>query len=116
MQVSAFCIILDLWFYIYHRLMHQYDFLWHLHSLHHETKRPNALLSAFADEVQEWGDMVVIPVLTWLVVPLPFYTWWVATCYLSYSEASGHSGIRIYATPPPSDFLRWFGMELTLGE
>lgn len=43
--------------------------------------------------MQELGDILVIPMLTYMIVPLPFYTWWVATCYLSYTEASGHSGV-----------------------
>lgn len=68
-QMFIYSAVLDFWFYWYHRGMHEIPWLWKFHRLHHVTKHPNPLLSAFADNEQEWGDILVIPLLTWLVFP-----------------------------------------------
>ncbi|PWN46593.1 hypothetical protein IE53DRAFT_392425 [Violaceomyces palustris] len=71
-QLAAYAIILDFWFYWYHRLMHEVPALWRFHRKHHTTKHPNAALGAFADHEQEIGDMLLIPVMTWLVYRIDF--------------------------------------------
>lgn len=51
-------------------------------------------LGAYADAVQEWGDILIIPLLAYLVVPLNFSTWYLTTGYLLYTEA-GMSGFSV---------------------
>ena len=114
LQVSLFLVVLDYWFYIYHRSMHECKPLWFIHRLHHTTKHPNAMLGAFADNIQEWGDILLIPILTWMVVPLDFHTWYLTTCYQAYTEAAGHSGIRLYWLVPATSWLRIFDAELAM--
>lgn len=120
LDVVAYTLVLDFFFYSYHRSMHEIPFLWRFHRKHHTTKHPNMLLSAYADHVQELFDMVVVPALAYVVVPMDFTTWWLATgtclahssglcphivstcCsffpfpgYLLYTESSGHCGVRV---------------------
>ncbi|CEH17072.1 hypothetical protein CBOM_03143 [Ceraceosorus bombacis] len=114
-QLFLYSAILDFWFYCYHRAMHTVPWLWHHHALHHKTRHPNPLLSAFADNEQEWGDILVIPLLTWLVFPVNFPTWWVCQVFIIYTEAMGHSGVRLYwQTPMTGPILRLFNMDLAL--
>lgn len=106
-EVGAYSIILDFYFYWYHRAMHDVDGLWKLHRTHHLTKHPIALLSAFADYQQEFFDILVCPFITYstmklLGFPMGFYEWWVCYEYVIFAEAIGHSGVRILATPPSS--------------
>ena len=114
-QLFAFATLLDFFFYIYHRSMHEVPFLWSLHAMHHRTKHPNSLLSGFADHIQEFGDVVLIPILTWLVFPVNFSTWYMCSAYILYTEAMGHSGVRVYwQTPTTGFFLRPFDADLCL--
>jgi len=89
LQLCLYSVVLDFFFYVYHRSMHEYDSLWKLHKTHHRTKKPNAFLSAFADEIQELGDIVMIPVLTWLVLRYDFSTWFMCNMYSLWTEALG---------------------------
>ncbi|EFY98956.1 hypothetical protein MHUMG1_05897 [Metarhizium humberi] len=109
-QTGLYGIILDFWFYVYHRAMHDVPFLWKFHRTHHLTKHPNPLLSAYADEEQEFFDMVVVPFLTYatfwsLGMPLGFYNWWMCQQYIVYTEVWGHSGIRVHLAAPST--LSW---------
>lgn len=121
LQIGLYGIILDFWFYSYHRMMHDIGGLWKFHRTHHLTKHPNSLLSAYADHEQEFFDMVVIPFLTFLTfrafgIPLGFYDWWICHQYIAFTEVLGHSGLRAYGTPPStlSWALRMFGAELAI--
>lgn len=89
LQLCLYSVTLDFFFYIYHRAMHEVPGLWQFHSRHHRTKHPNALLGAFADVPQEWGDIAVIPILTWLVLRYDFSTWYMCNVYSLYTEAFG---------------------------
>lgn len=113
-DVVAYTLALDFFFYVYHRSMHETSFLWKYHRTHHTTKHPNVLLSAYADEIQETFDMVGIPLFAYLVVPMDFYTWWVATCYLLYTESAGHAGVRVFWQVPTTFWLRYFGCDLAI--
>lgn len=113
-DISAYSLLVDFFFYWYHRFMHEVPWLWQFHRLHHTTKHPNAAMSAYADNVQEWGDILFIPLLAYSVLRLDFTTWYLATSYIMYTEAAGHSGIRLYWQVPPTAFLRYFGCELSL--
>ncbi|CAO1633461.1 unnamed protein product [Sympodiomycopsis kandeliae] len=105
LQVGMYPIILDFWFYIYHRSMHESNFLWKFHRTHHLTKHPNTILTLFADAEQELFDIIVMPVLTYLTmsqIPLlqmNFYEWWVCSMYQATIEIGGHSGVRIFVGP-----------------
>lgn len=121
LEVSLYPIVLDFWYYWYHRAMHETDTLWKYHRTHHLTKHPNPLLTAYADEEQEMFDMFGIPALTWatmklLGLPMGFYSWWIAAQYVVFMELFGHSGLRLYGSPafPVNWALKKFGMELTI--
>lgn len=114
-QLFAYACILDFYFYWYHRAMHEVSWLWKYHRVHHLTRHPNPLLSAFADHEQEWCDILVVPLLTWLTYRVNFATWWMCTVYILYTEAMGHSGIRMYwQTPATGPVLRLFDADLCL--
>ena len=111
LQVGLYGIVLDFWFYWYHRAMHDVGALWKFHRTHHLTKHPNALLSAYADHEQEFFDMVGVPFMTFLTframgIPLGFYEWYICHQYIAYTEVWGHSGLRVIVTPPST--LTWF--------
>lgn len=110
LQIGLYGIVLDFWFYTYHRAMHDVPALWRFHRTHHLTKHPNALLTAYADHGQEVLDMLGVPLATWATfwacgAPLGFYEWWVCHQYVTFTEVLGHSGLRVFATPPST--LTW---------
>jgi len=114
-HMFIFITVLDFWFYVYHRAMHEIDFLWRFHKTHHMAKHPNPLLSAFADPEQDLFDNVIIPMMTYVTYPVDFFTWWLCTLYIIYVEAAGHTGIRVYWQQPiTGPILRHFGMDLVL--
>ncbi|CAF9919817.1 MAG: hypothetical protein GOMPHAMPRED_001880 [Gomphillus americanus] len=119
-ELALYSIVLDFWFYIYHRACHEVDFLWRYHRTHHLTKHPTPFLSAYADSEQEFIEIALVPILTWgtlrlLGFPMGFYDWWVCHQYIIFSEAFGHSGLRIFSTAPGTSFifLRLGNAELT---
>lgn len=121
LEVSLYGIVLDFYFYWYHRMMHDNDGLWKLHRTHHLTKHPNPLLTLYADEPQEFFDIAVIPLLAWgtlklMGMPMDFYAWWICSQYVVFSELVGHSGLRIHliAPNPLSWLLEMFNCELII--
>ncbi|KAJ2963048.1 hypothetical protein NQ176_g10886 [Zarea fungicola] len=120
-QIGMYGVILDFWFYWYHRSMHDINGLWQFHRTHHLTKHPNPLLAAYADEVQEFFDMVGIPFMTYLSfrafgIPLGFYDWFICHQYIAFTEAGGHSGLRLYiqAASPFESILKYFNAEIAI--
>ena len=120
-EVCLYGIILDFWFYWYHRLMHDVNGLWKFHRTHHLTKHPNPLLSIYADHEQECFDIAGIPLMTYATMklmgfPMGFYEWHICNLYVLFAEAAGHSGLRLQATPPnPLTWLmRIFDAELVI--
>lgn len=118
-KTGLYAIILDFWFYTYHRSVHEVPGLWRFHRTHHLTKHPNPLLSAYADGEQEFIEMVAVPFLTYSVFwaagyPLGFYDWWICHQYIMYTEVWGHSGIRVHLEVPSTLnwLLRALNMEL----
>ena len=110
LQLGVYPIVLDFWFYWYHRLMHEVDFLWRYHRTHHLTKHPNPLLTLYADLEQELFDIAGIPLLAYFSLrlmgfPMGFYDWWIGHQYVVFAELAGHSGLRLYAVPPNT--LSW---------
>ena len=114
-KVSLWLIALDMFFYTYHRIVHIVPFLWKIHSLHHCTKHPTPLQSILAGDIQDVIEIVIIPILSTLVVPLTSHEFWIAQCVLIYMEAGGHSGIRAYWPHVLLyEVLVPFGMELCI--
>ncbi|KKK26316.1 hypothetical protein ARAM_001578 [Aspergillus rambellii] len=111
LEMGLYGIILDFWYYWYHRLMHEINGLWKYHRTHHLTKHPNPLLTLYADFEQEIFDIAGIPLLTYLTMklmgmPMGFYEWWICHQYVVFAELAGHSGLRMAAIPPNT--LSWF--------
>lgn len=118
-EIGAYPIILDFWFYWYHRCMHDFDGLWKFHRTHHLTKHPSPLLTLYADNEQEFFDIIVIPLLAYTTMklmgfPMGFYEWWLCHQYVVFTELFGHSGVRCLVTPPTTatPLLRFFNAEL----
>ncbi|KAJ5557022.1 hypothetical protein N7494_000937 [Penicillium frequentans] len=110
LMIGLYGIVLDFWFYWYHRLMHDVSFLWKFHRTHHLTKHPNPLLAAYADHEQEFFDMVGVPFMTYaslrlMGLPMGFYEWWICHQYVAFAEVFGHSGLRMHLTVPST--LSW---------
>lgn len=121
-ELFLYSIVLDFFFYCYHRACHEVDWLWQYHRTHHLTKHPNPFLSAYADHEQEFLEIAVIPIATWCVLracgfPMGFYDWWICHEFIVFAEAMGHSGIRLHVTAPglSRHLLSAFNCEL-LGE
>jgi sterol desaturase/sphingolipid hydroxylase (fatty acid hydroxylase superfamily) len=120
-EISLYGLILDFWFYWYHRLMHDVHGLWRFHRTHHLTKHPNMLLAGYADIEQDFFDILGIPLMTfWTMrcigLPMGFYEWFACQQFITFSEVSGHSGVRMYASAPgPLTWLwRLFDAELVI--
>lgn len=121
LETGVYAVTLDFWYYLLHRSSHEVDYLWQFHRTHHLTKHPNPLLTAYADHVQEFFDLVGIPMMTYgtmkfLGFPMGFYEWWVCQQYVVVTEVLGHSGLRMELTAvnPWTWFLKLFDMELML--
>lgn len=121
LEIGLYGIILDFWFYWYHRLMHDVSFLWKYHRTHHLTKHPNPLLAAYADHEQEFFDMVGVPMMAYLSLrlmglPMGFYEWWICHEYVAFAEVFGHSGLRLHLTVPStlSWLLEMFDAEIVI--
>ncbi|KID91319.1 fatty acid hydroxylase superfamily protein, partial [Metarhizium majus ARSEF 297] len=105
LEIGIYPVILDFWFYWYHRLMHEIDGLWQFHRTHHLTKHPNALLALYADTEQEIFDIVASPLLAFATMkamgmPMGFYELWVCHAFILFTEIFGHSGLRLHMSPP----------------
>lgn len=121
LQLSIYGVLIDLFFYTYHRACHEVPFLWKYHRTHHLSKHPTALHSGFADDEQEIIEIILVPLAVfftlWAVgLRLDFYQWWMCFEYVTYSEVMGHSGLRVYTiTPSPiTPLLTMFDAELAL--
>lgn len=121
LEIGLYGIVLDFWFYWYHRMMHDVSFLWKYHRTHHLTKHPNPLLSAYADHEQEFFDMVGVPIMTYATLkmaglPMGFFEWWVCHQYVAFAEVFGHSGLRVHMTVPStmSWLLQMFDAEIVI--
>lgn len=109
-KIGLYGVVLDFWFYWYHRAMHEVGPLWKYHRTHHSTRHPVAFLHGHSDYAQEILDVVVIPFMTYITfqamgLSFDFYEWWICQGYVSYMEAMAHSGLRIHAVAPST--LTW---------
>lgn len=121
LEIGLYGIVLDFWYYWYHRIMHESRLLWKYHRTHHLTKHPNCYLSLYADTEQELFDVIIVPYATWLSLkgfglPMSFFEWWICHCYILFTEAGGHSGVRVFARAPStmSWLLNWFDSALII--
>ncbi|KAJ5105965.1 hypothetical protein NUU61_003312 [Penicillium alfredii] len=120
-ETGMYPLAIDFWYYILHRSAHETDRLWQFHRTHHLTKHPNPLLTAYADTVQEFIDIIATPLLAYgtmklMGFPMGFYEWWVCQQYVVFTEILGHSGLRMIATAvnPWNWLLRLCDMELVI--
>ncbi|SPO29785.1 related to ERG25 - C-4 methyl sterol oxidase [Ustilago trichophora] len=111
-NVFIYAVVLDFYYYWYHRLMHEVDSLWKYHRKHHLTKHPVAIMAAYTDDEQGLFDIVIIPALALLTWQINFATWWVAMNFILYTELAGHSGVRAYFQVIATWPLRYLGLEL----
>lgn len=120
-EIGIYGVVLDFWFYVYHRLMHDVDGLWRFHRTHHLTKHPNSTLAAYADDTQEIFDSIGVPLFTWATMEvlgfhMGFYDWWMCQQFIVFTEVIGHSGLRIHLTAAST--LHWvldyLGLELAV--
>ncbi|KAJ5985284.1 Fatty acid hydroxylase vlmA [Penicillium canescens] len=121
LEIGFYGIILDFWYYWYHRLLHSVGLLWKYHRTHHLSTHPNPLLTTYGDFGQEAFDIVVIPLVAYFTMklmgmPMGFYEWWFCGQYVVLTEVAGHSGVRLQATAPStfSFLLRYFNAELVI--
>jgi len=108
-------IVMDYFFYCYHRATHEVDFLWRIHAYHHKSKHPTMAHAVLSNHAQHFLEIMIIPTLTTYVVPLSFHEQFVLYLCLAHIETMGHTGIRIHAANPNT----WmstipFGMDLTI--
>ena len=107
--VPAFSVAVDFWFYWYHRIMHESDLLWKFHRTHHTAKHPTPILTLYADNEQEWFDVVFIPLLAYFtlrpLVDMSYFDWMICWTYVMFIELIGHSGLRITGTSPAFDLI-----------
>ncbi|KAB8336718.1 hypothetical protein FH972_021027 [Carpinus fangiana] len=119
-EVFLYGIVLDFWFYWYHRAMHESETLWKYHRTHHLTKHPTPLLTLFADEEQEVFDIIGVPLFTFfsmklMGLPMGYYEWWICHTYVIWTELIGHSGLRLHLGTITSNwFLKYFDCELLI--
>ncbi|WPH03978.1 Hypothetical protein R9X50_00686100 [Acrodontium crateriforme] len=118
-ELALYSVVLDFFFYTYHRCCHEIPQLWQYHRTHHLTKHPVPLLSSYADAEQEFIEIALIPLLTYLTLksfglPMNFYDWFLCQEYIIFSETFGHSGLRVYYTVAciASPLLRLLNMDL----
>ena len=114
-KIGLWLIVLDFFFYTYHRAVHTVPFLWKYHSKHHATKHPSPVQAILADDIQEIIEIFVVPLFASLVMPLTAHEFWIAQCILMYIEGMGHTGARAHWTHPLlGEFLQLFEMDLTI--
>ncbi|RAK79662.1 sterol desaturase family protein [Aspergillus fijiensis CBS 313.89] len=109
-QVTVYGIVVDFWYYWSHRLAHEVPALWRFHRTHHLTKHPNALLTGYADDAQGLVEIAGLPLVAHgtmklLGLPMGFYAWYLADCYVTFTEVFGHSGVRLHMSSPSG--LTW---------
>ncbi|KAG2173755.1 hypothetical protein INT43_005175 [Umbelopsis isabellina] len=114
-DMALYMVAVDFFFYLYHRALHQVPWLWKFHRTHHSTKHPTSLMAPLADHVQETFDIAVIPILAYMIRPIPFFHWYIACLYVNYIELAGHSGVRAdMGHPVLGMLLRPFGLDLVV--
>ncbi|CEJ81591.1 hypothetical protein VHEMI01711 [[Torrubiella] hemipterigena] len=120
-KMAIYSITFDFWYYWYHRSLHEIPLLRKHQRKHHMSRHPTTLMTAFADFEQSVFDYIVCPVVTYyflnsLGLSLSFYEWWICNLQTFITEVGGHSGLRMYASPPNlfHPLLLYFNCDLSL--
>lgn len=90
LRLAAWELVMDYFFYCYHRSSHEVDALWFIHQHHHTTKHPTAILAILAEDYQEILEILLIPLAASVVVPMSFSEQYLVLCYTIYVEMLGH--------------------------
>jgi sterol desaturase/sphingolipid hydroxylase (fatty acid hydroxylase superfamily) len=121
LEIGLYGIVLDFWYYWFHRLLHDVAPLWKYHRTHHLITHPSPIFTTYGDFRQEFFELVVIPIISYVTMklvgmPMGFYEWWFCGQYIILTEIAGHSGVRVYATAPSTltFVLRYFHAELNI--
>jgi sterol desaturase/sphingolipid hydroxylase (fatty acid hydroxylase superfamily) len=89
-------LIVDVWFYWTHRLIHTPLLYKLIHKLHHRFKAPTAVASMYANPIEfcigNLGGVVIGPVIT-NCHPYTAYFW---TCFGLFSTGGSHSGYTFF--------------------
>lgn len=98
-QVLLAFILDDIWFYIYHRYLHQNKFLLkHIHSIHHRATTPFPLEYLYAHPL-EWMIGAIGPVIGFvgiaLIMPINVYAFWVFGLLRNLHEIHIHSDLEL---------------------
>lgn len=99
-RIVLFHIVLDCFFFTYHKLCHEIPRLWSVHQMHHTTKHPSPVLGSLAEERQEVLEVFLLPFLTSLVIPFSLPEAYISQFFLAAIEAGGHAGLRQYSKHP----------------
>lgn len=94
-EVAAFVLLFDLYFYALHRLLHT-DWLYRrVHAVHHRSTSPTALTALCFHPAEAAALVLFFPTATWLLsLHLPSVA--VATVFLSGSIALAHCGYELF--------------------
>lgn len=113
-KMFTFLVVLDYFFYCYHRACHEIPGLWWIHSQHHATKTPSPVLSILAESYQEVLEIALIPLSAALIVPMSFHELFLVMCYTTYVEILGHTGMRErWSLPITGPILQPLGCDLS---
>lgn len=98
-QVLLAFILDDIWFYIYHRYLHQNKFLLkHIHSIHHRATTPFPLEYLYAHPL-EWMIGAIGPIIGFvgiaLIMPINVYAFWVFGLLRNLHEIHIHSDLEL---------------------
>ncbi len=98
-QVTVAFIVDDLWFYTYHRYLHENKFLLkHIHSIHHKATTPFPLEYLYAHPL-EWMAGAIGPVIGFGVVmifmPMNIFAFWIFGLIRNLHEIHIHSDLKI---------------------
>ena len=98
-QVLLAFILDDIWFYLYHRYLHENKFLLkHIHSIHHRATTPFPLEYLYAHPL-EWMIGALGPVIGFvgiaLIMPINVYAFWLFGLLRNIHEIHIHSDLEL---------------------
>ncbi len=98
-QVLIVFVVDDLWFYVYHRYLHENKFfLKHIHSIHHKATTPFPLEYLYAHPL-EWMVGALGPVIGFGIVmifmPMNIFSFWIFGLLRNLHEIHIHSDLKI---------------------
>ena len=96
-KLVASAAILDVWFYLSHRLLHT-SVLYHMvHWVHHTFKAPVAVASMYAHPIEFMSNLLGILMGPYVTNAHPFVTYfWITMCF--FTSGAHHSGYVFFAS------------------